>query len=102
MHQLFITQLLSPNASFKVIKHLKHKEGANAPGLALVRRRVGLFYQDIAVSNKSKWGTFRRTFEETLEKLQIEKLGPLPLPLQFLLLGALQVNYKYMDAYEML
>jgi hypothetical protein len=34
MHQLFITQLLSPNASHKVKKHLKHKEGANAPGLA--------------------------------------------------------------------
>jgi hypothetical protein len=34
MHQLFITQLLSPNASDKVKKHLKHKEGANAPGLA--------------------------------------------------------------------
>ncbi len=34
MHQLFITQLLSPNASYNVIKHLKHKEGANAPGLA--------------------------------------------------------------------
>jgi hypothetical protein len=25
MHQLFITQLLSPNASYKVKKHLKHK-----------------------------------------------------------------------------
>jgi hypothetical protein len=37
----------------------------NAPGLALVRRRVRLFYQDIAVSSKSKWGTFRRTFGET-------------------------------------
>jgi hypothetical protein len=39
MHQLFITQLLSPNASFKVIKHLKHKEGANAPGLAFVAEK---------------------------------------------------------------
>jgi hypothetical protein len=36
MHQLFITQLLSLNASDKVKKHLKHKEGANAPGLAWV------------------------------------------------------------------
>jgi hypothetical protein len=34
MHQLFSTQLLSPNASNKVIKILKHKEGDNAPGLA--------------------------------------------------------------------
>jgi hypothetical protein len=65
MHQLFITQLLSPNASFKVIKHLKHKEGANAPGLALARR-VGFFYQDITVSSKSKWGTFWRTFSDNL------------------------------------
>jgi hypothetical protein len=39
---------------------------ANAPGLALVRRRVGFFYQDITVSNKSKWGTFRRTFSDNL------------------------------------
>jgi hypothetical protein len=39
MHQLFITQLLSPNASFKVIKHLKHKEGANAPRLAFVAEK---------------------------------------------------------------
>jgi 2-keto-3-deoxy-6-phosphogluconate aldolase len=34
MHQRFSTQLLSPNASNKVIKILKHKEVANAPGLA--------------------------------------------------------------------
>jgi hypothetical protein len=29
MHQLFSTQLLSPNASYKVIKILKHKERDN-------------------------------------------------------------------------
>jgi hypothetical protein len=40
MHQLFITQLLSPSATFKVIKHLKHKEGANAPGLALSQEEI--------------------------------------------------------------
>jgi hypothetical protein len=34
MHQRFSTQLLSTNASNKVIKILKHKEVANAPGLA--------------------------------------------------------------------
>jgi hypothetical protein len=34
MHQLFSAQLLSPNASNKVIKILKHKERDNAPGLA--------------------------------------------------------------------
>jgi hypothetical protein len=39
---------------------------ANAPGLALVRRRVGLFYQDIAVSSKSKWDTLWRTFSDNL------------------------------------
>jgi hypothetical protein len=36
MHQLFSTQLLSPNASYKVIKILKHKERDNVPGLAWV------------------------------------------------------------------
>jgi hypothetical protein len=40
MHQLFITQLLSPNASYQVIKHLKRKEGANAPGLALLQEEI--------------------------------------------------------------
>jgi hypothetical protein len=39
---------------------------ANAPGLALVRRRVGLFYEDIAVSSKSKWDTLRGTFSDSL------------------------------------
>jgi hypothetical protein len=39
MHQLFITQLQSPNASYNVIKHLKHKEGANAPGLPFVAEK---------------------------------------------------------------
>jgi hypothetical protein len=34
MHQLFSTQLLSPNASNKMIKILKHKERDNALGLA--------------------------------------------------------------------
>jgi hypothetical protein len=34
MHEWFSTQLQSPNASNKVIKILKHKEVANAPGLA--------------------------------------------------------------------
>jgi hypothetical protein len=36
MYQLFGTQLLSPNASNKVIIILKHKEVANAPGLAWI------------------------------------------------------------------
>jgi hypothetical protein len=38
MQQVFNTQLLSPNASSKVIKILKHKEMDNAPGLALCCR----------------------------------------------------------------
>ena len=37
-----------------------------------------------------------------VEKLQIEELVPLPLPLQLLLLGVLRVNYKYMNAYVMI
>ena len=40
MHQLFITQLLSPNASYQVIKHLKREERANAPGLALLQEEI--------------------------------------------------------------
>jgi hypothetical protein len=40
MHQLFITQLLSPNASYKVIKILKHKERENASGLAWNNTRL--------------------------------------------------------------
>jgi hypothetical protein len=32
----------------------------------------------------------------------MEEQAPFPLPLQILLQGALQVNYKYMDANEML
>jgi hypothetical protein len=37
-----------------------------------------------------------------MEKLLIKELVPLPLPLQLLLIGVLQVNYKYMDAYVMI
>jgi hypothetical protein len=40
MHQLFITQLISHNASFKVIKHLKHKKETNIPGLALLQEEI--------------------------------------------------------------
>jgi hypothetical protein len=42
MHQLFSPQLLSPNASYKVIKILKHKERDNASGLALKNTRLVL------------------------------------------------------------
>jgi hypothetical protein len=40
MHQRFSTQLLSPNASNKVIKILKHQGGGNAPGLAWSNTRL--------------------------------------------------------------
>jgi hypothetical protein len=42
MHQLLSTQLLSPNASYKVIKILKHKERDNAPGLAWNKHYVSV------------------------------------------------------------
>jgi hypothetical protein len=37
-----------------------------------------------------------------MEKLHIEELVPIPLPRQFILLGVLQVKYKYMNAYVMI
>jgi hypothetical protein len=37
----------------------------NAPGLALMRMRVKLFYQNVAVGSKTYWSTFRRTFRDT-------------------------------------
>jgi hypothetical protein len=42
MHQLFSTQLLSPNASNKVIKILKHKERDNAPGFSWNKHYVSV------------------------------------------------------------
>jgi hypothetical protein len=54
MHQLFGTQLLSPNASNKVIKILKHKETDNAPGLALCCRGFGIYSTDIKIKNYSR------------------------------------------------
>ena len=46
MHQLFSTQPLSPNATYKVIKILKHKERDNAPGLAWNNTRLVLLDVD--------------------------------------------------------
>jgi hypothetical protein len=40
--------------------HISDKSFENTPALALMRR-VRLFYQNIAVSSKSHWSTFRRT-----------------------------------------
>jgi hypothetical protein len=39
---LFSTQLLSPNASNKVIKILKHKERDNAPGFSWNKHYVSV------------------------------------------------------------
>jgi hypothetical protein len=45
--------------------------------------------------------------EDLQRQLQLEQFhtweqAPLPLPLQILLLGALQVNFKYMNAHVMI
>jgi hypothetical protein len=56
---------------------------ANAPGLALVRRRVGLFYKDIAISSKSKWGTFWRTFSDNLSWRSFRWRNRLPFHFHF-------------------
>jgi hypothetical protein len=64
MQQLFSTQLLSPNASYKVIKILKHKERDKAPGLALCCRRLRVCPTDIKLEvvldrwNFILWGNF--------------------------------------------
>jgi hypothetical protein len=42
MHQLFSTQLLSPNASYKVIKILKQHEGGKCTGACLNNTRLVL------------------------------------------------------------
>jgi hypothetical protein len=46
MHQRFSTQLLSPNASYKVIKILKQQGVTNAPGLAWSNTRLVLLGGD--------------------------------------------------------
>jgi hypothetical protein len=56
MHQLFITQLLSPNASYKVINHLNNKEGTNAPGLACDNTTLVLL-DDVRLGSISHPGT---------------------------------------------
>jgi hypothetical protein len=68
MQQLFITQLLSPNASSQVIKSFKvTRKGVNAPGLALCCRRLRFCSTNIKVEtildrwNFSLWGTFFST-----------------------------------------
>jgi hypothetical protein len=49
MHQLFTTQLLSPNASYKVINFINDKELVNAPRLNLSCRSFRFLSIDIKV-----------------------------------------------------
>jgi hypothetical protein len=49
MQQLCSTQLLSPNASFQVIKNLKQQGRVNASGLALCCRGFGICSTDIKI-----------------------------------------------------
>jgi hypothetical protein len=49
MHQKFITQLLSPNASFKGDKILQNKGRVNASGLALCCKECWFFTIDVKV-----------------------------------------------------
>jgi hypothetical protein len=65
MQQFFITQLLSPNASFSSDKEFKTtRKGVNAPGLALCYRRLRICPTNIKVEvvldrwNFSLWGSF--------------------------------------------
>jgi hypothetical protein len=59
MHQLFSTQLLPPNASYKVIKILKQQgKMDNAPGLALCCRRFRVHSADVEVEVVLGWRTF--------------------------------------------
>jgi hypothetical protein len=55
MHQLFSTQLLSPNASNKVIKFLKQQGKGYAPGLALCCRRFRVYSTDVEVEVILGW-----------------------------------------------
>jgi hypothetical protein len=59
MHQLFSTQLLSTNASNKVIKFLKStRKRGNAPGLALCCRRFRVHSADVEVEVVLDWRIF--------------------------------------------
>jgi hypothetical protein len=66
MQQLFITQLLSPNASSQVIKSFKvTRKGVNTPGLAFCCRRLRICSTNTKVEtvlerwNFSLWGLLR-------------------------------------------
>jgi hypothetical protein len=56
---------------------------ANALGLALLRRRVGFFYKDIAISSRSKGDTLRRTFSDSLSWRSFRWRNRLPFHFHF-------------------
>jgi hypothetical protein len=59
MHQLFSTQLLSPNASYKVIKILKQqRKGVNAPGLAWNNTRLVFVRRRSLDDHPLSWHSF--------------------------------------------
>jgi hypothetical protein len=58
IHQLFSTQLISPNASNKVIKFSKTRKRGNAPGLALCCRRFRVHSADVEVEVVLGWRIF--------------------------------------------
>jgi hypothetical protein len=64
MQPLFSTQLISPNASFQVIKGLKQQGRVNALGLALCCRGLEICSINVKVEtvldrwNFSLWGSF--------------------------------------------
>jgi hypothetical protein len=76
MQQLFSIQLLSPNASYKVIKILKHKERDNAPALALCCRRLRIYSTDIKIEVVlDRWNFSLRCNPSNLVDSVGERLG---------------------------
>jgi hypothetical protein len=87
-----------------VIKVLKQQGGGKCTGACLGEEESEVLLLGYCNWQQTLLEHLRKDFQEYLEweKLQIEELAPLPLPLQFLLLGALQANLKYMNAHVMI
>jgi hypothetical protein len=62
MHQLFSTQLLSPNASNKVIKILKQQGGSKCTGACLDNTRLVLLDVDHLMTSLLCWHLFSIIF----------------------------------------
>jgi hypothetical protein len=60
MHQQFSTQLLSPNASNKVIKILKQQGGGKCTGACLNNTRLVLLGGDHLMTILLSWHLFRQ------------------------------------------